>query len=196
MGKCQSKKAAVRQKEMEEEQERMRKLEEQAKAEIEQREKEAARKEEIERLMNEEREAKQLAEMMKNEEEAKMKQEADAATETENKETVTRQTSNVEPLSISISSIRLSSGSSHGLRTSSNRSRDGGSTAASDDGGEAHVPAGAIDMKTFTPWDMSKIDSSAKYMATKCGCSLSDDHNSAECQICQGIDLSDAPLIA
>nr|AFJ80780.1 gliding associated protein 45 [Babesia sp. BQ1] len=185
---CCSKKAAQRQKEYEEEV-RMRKLEEAARLEKEQREREDARKAEIERIMQEEKQAKlmqQHAEEEKAEQERLMQEQAALEAQqraeeerlrqqNEEAQTIDAQSMNKMPSVVSRASVDTTDAVCSEVTLNEDES---------------------FMMQTYTPFDMTTVDQTARYVATKCGCALKPEHKPIDCAICQGIDLSDAPLIA
>ncbi|GIX63166.1 GAP45 [Babesia caballi] len=208
---CCSKKAAQRQKEYEEEV-RMRKLEEAARVEQEQRAREEARKAEIERIMQEEKQAdmmkklaeeeraekerlaheQELEEQRRAEEERLRLEEEQRAAENQPIERMgTRKFTACGPVSLLAGSshhsvdasaaVGVAAGVAAGVAVDAERSSKGDES---------------FEMQTYTPFDMSTVDQTARYMATKCGCALKAEHKPQDCTICQGIDLSDAPLIA
>ncbi|AFZ79400.1 hypothetical protein BEWA_022480 [Theileria equi strain WA] len=193
MGARCSKQSAKKQMEQDEA-ERLKKLEEQAMAEVEERRIKRER-EEAERLLREQEEEErrrqieeQLAlEQAKREEEERLKQEESLAPVVVPLKTKSLSIKSDDHIShtSSISHESIGSKSSLGSRKSSLSSR----TTGRKDGD-------AVEMPTFTPFSMRRTDEIAKYLISKCGCALSDTHNNTNCVICQSVDLSDAPLIA
>ncbi|EDO06498.1 gliding-associated protein 45 [Babesia bovis T2Bo] len=191
MPMCCSKKAAQRQKEYEEEV-RMRKLEEAARLEQEQRERDEARKAEIERIMQEEKQAelmKKKAEEDKAEQE-RLAQEQRMAEEQAEKERLAAE----EAMNTSMSrGMSLSEPQQPMCKMPSVGAPSSASVSVYE---EPMQNQNTFEMNTYTPFDMSTVDQTARYVATKCGCSMKPEHQPLECTVCQGIDLSDAPLIA
>ncbi|GBE60652.1 GAP45, putative [Babesia ovata] len=191
---CCSKKAAQRQKEYEEEV-RMRKLEEAARIEKEQRERDDARKAEIERIMQEEKQAKlmqQQADEEKAEQESLMQQQEALEAQQRAEEERMRAEGMGEEMEASENFEDAQPMSNMGSGVS-RVSMDASEAVRS----EAPVNVDdSFEMQTYTPFDMTTVDQTARYVANKCGCALKPEHKPFDCAICQGIDLSDAPLIA
>ncbi|GFE54835.1 GAP45, putative [Babesia ovis] len=188
---CCSKKAAQRQKEHEEEV-RMRKLEEAARQEQEQREREEARKAEIERIMQEEKQAelmKQKAEeeRIENERLAEEQRMSDEEHEMQKQRTFADNGMNADNDNNFVDAEEQSM----------SRMPSGAASASTEPMHDGQMYSqSSFEMPTFTPFDMSTVDQTARYVANKCGCAMKPEHKPLECAVCQGIDLSDAPLIA
>ncbi|CDR94174.1 gliding-associated protein 45, putative [Babesia bigemina] len=191
---CCSKKAAQRQKEYEEEV-RMRKQEEAARIEKEQREREDARKAEIERIMQEEKQAKLMQQYAEEEmaEQERLKQEQEALEAQRRAEQEGMMGDGMggdmedhEQYEDAQSMSKMASGVSRASMDATGAVQSEGPGNQDD----------SFEMQTYTPFDMTTVDQTARYVANKCGCALKPEHKPFECAICQGIDLSDAPLIA
>ncbi|KAK1939669.1 putative gliding-associated protein 45 [Babesia divergens] len=180
---CCSKKAAQRQKEYEEEV-RMRKLEEAARQEQEHREREQMRKAEIERIMQEEQQSQAMLKLA--EEKAMQERLAQEQAELER----IRQQEENERLE---REKMLEAEEQQPSRLSSGRASSIAASQHTHDHSEAADES--FEMQTYTPFDMTTVDQTARYMATKCGCAMKPTHKPSECPICTAIDLSDAPLI-
>lgn len=174
--------------------ERLKKLEERAMAELEER-----------KLKREREEAERLLKEME-EEEKRKELEAQLAQEREKEREEEQQNEDEEllapvvvPLKTKSLSVKSDDHVSHSSSISQETVPSKGSlgsrkTSLASNGPERQD--GAVSRPIFTPFSMRRTDEIAKYLITKCGCALSDSHNNTNCVICQSVDLSDAPLIA
>lgn len=184
----------------------MRKLEEAARLEKEQREREEQRKAEIERIMQEEKqnqvlqklaeekamkdrmaemEAEKKREQKEAEEAARLNAEKEKQSEGEGTEHVDQGVQSSEAAQEPGIDKMTSTGAASNVERAQETAGDNGAPADE-----------SVVMQTYTPFDMTAVDQTARYMATKCGCSMNPTHKVSECAICGAIDLSDAPLIA